>query len=126
MGNVTYRDNNCVYYVIIHDKYMRHDIKGTESVNCCNVLIEVPQSVQCQLETRILGNATTLLKGTIRWVRVILNHRPVISRFNSDHVVVSDLIGHCVDHAHYPSTVPHVITRAADLLTLVQPQRTRT
>ena len=24
-------------------------------------------------------------------------------------MVVSDLIGHCVDHAHYLSTVPHVI-----------------
>ena len=41
-----------------------------------------------------------------------------------DHVVVSNLIGHCVDHAHYPSTIPHVITSSADLLTLVQPQRT--
>ena len=40
-------------------------------------------------------------------------------------MVVGDLIGHCVDHAHYPSTVPHVIASAADLLTLVQSQRTR-
>ena len=42
-----------------------------------------------------------------------------------DHVVVSDLIGHCVDHAHYPSTVPNVIASAADLLALAQPQRMR-
>ena len=35
---------------------------------------------------------------------------------------VSNLIGHCVDHAHYPSTVPHVIASVADLLKLVQPQ----
>ena len=28
-----------------------------------------------------------------------------------DPVVVSDLIGNCVDHAHYPSTVPHVIAK---------------
>ena len=40
-----------------------------------------------------------------------------------DHVVVRNVIGHCVDHAHYPFTVPHVIASAADLLTLVQPQR---
>ena len=65
-----------------------------------------------------------LLKGTIRRVCVILNHRPVKSK-HFDHVVVSDLICHCVDHAHYPSTVPHVIVSAADLLTLVQPRRTR-
>ena len=39
-------------------------------------------------------------------------------------MIVTNLIGHCVDHAHYPSTVPHVIASAADLLTLVQPQRT--
>ena len=38
-------------------------------------------------------------------------------------MVVSDLIGHCVDDAHYPSTVPHVIASAADLLTLVQPRK---
>ena len=25
--------------------------------------------------------------------------------------VVGDLIGNCVDHAHYPSTVPHVIAK---------------
>ena len=31
--------------------------------------------------------------------------------------VVSDLIGHGVDHAHYPSRVPHVIASAADLRT---------
>ena len=43
----------------------------------------------------------------------------------NDHVVVSDLIGHCVDHAHYLSTILHVIASSADLLTLVQPQRTR-
>ena len=49
---------------------------------------------------------------------------PVKSRFNSrprGMPVVSDLIGHRVDHAHYPSRVPHVIASAADLLTLVQP-----
>ena len=27
---------------------------------------------------------------------------------------MSDLIGHCVDHPHYTSTVPHVIASAAD------------
>ena len=50
------------------------------------------------------------------------------SRWNQDlvldHVVVSNLIGHCVEHAHYPSTVPHMIASAADLLTIIQPQRT--
>ena len=30
-------------------------------------------------------------------------------------MVVSNLIGHCVDRAHYLSTVPHVIASAADL-----------
>ena len=39
-------------------------------------------------------------------------------------MVVSDLIGDCVDHAHYSSTFPHVIASAADLLALVQPQTT--
>ena len=42
-----------------------------------------------------------------------------------DHVVVSDLRCHCILHAHYPSTVPHVISSAADLLMLVQPRRMR-
>ena len=40
-------------------------------------------------------------------------------------MVGSDLIGHCVDHAKYPSTVPHVIASAADLPALVPPQRRR-
>ena len=34
--------------------------------------------------------------------RVIVIHQPVV-------VLVRNLIGHYVDHAHYPSTVPHVI-----------------
>ena len=34
------------------------------------------------------------------------------------YVVVSNLIGHCVEHADYPSTVPHVNASAADLLSL--------
>ena len=52
----------------------------------------------------------------------------MISRWNHDsvldHVVVSNVIDHCVEHAHYPSTVPHVMASSADFLTLVQPQRT--
>ena len=28
-------------------------------------------------------------------------------------MVVGDLIGHCIDHAHCPSTVPYVITSPA-------------
>ena len=41
-----------------------------------------------------------------------------------NHVVVINLIGHCVEHAHYLSNVAHVIASSALLLTLVQPQRT--
>ena len=59
---------------------------------------------------------------TIRRPRA-LNHPPVKSRFNSRPRGSSDLIGHCVDHAHYPATVPHVIANAADFLTLVQRRR---
>ena len=38
-------------------------------------------------------------------------------------MVVSNLTGHCVEHAHYPSTVPQVITSLADIFTFVQPQK---
>ena len=46
-------------------------------------------------------------------------------QFTTMWYIVSDLIGHCVDHAHYPSTIPHVIASADDLLMLVQPRRMR-
>ena len=46
-------------------------------------------------------------KGTVRFrrARVILNLQPVKINYDSvlDHVVVSNLIGHCVEHAHNPS-----------------------
>ena len=32
-----------------------------------------------------------------------------------DRVVMSNLIGHCVEHTHYSSTVPHVITSSGEL-----------
>ena len=38
-------------------------------------------------------------------------------------MVVSALIGHCEDDAHYPSTVPQVIASAAGLFTLAQPRK---
>ena len=39
-------------------------------------------------------------------------------------MVVSNPIGHCVDHAHYLSTVPQMIVSSANLLMLIQAQRT--
>ena len=54
----------------------------------------------------------------ISLVRVILNHRPRNQDQILDHVVMSDLISHCLDYAHYPSTVPHVISSAAELIYL--------
>ena len=32
-----------------------------------------------------------------------------------DHVVVSNVIGYCIEHAHSPSTVHNVIVSSADL-----------
>ena len=39
-------------------------------------------------------------------------------------MVESNLIGHYVEHAHYSSNVACLIASIADLLALVQPQRT--
>ena len=76
----------------------------------------------CRLRMRIIITRTergrpgteASIKGTVRRARVILNR----------HVVVSNLIGHCVDHAAL-FLDPHLIASSTDLLMLVQPQRTR-